>query len=212
MTDFMRYAFIDESGTVGVPGGTHFLVVALINADNPREIEMPVRRAYKKYGRSLKHGEIKASEFEEKANFKLLEEISKQNISIFSTIVNQQLILKPPKKMEDIYRKAVSNTIYQLVERFPRINIFLDQRYTNKHHRFELETTIRETIQDLPQKIVLIQQEDSLKRKELQAADAVAWALFQKYEHKNSSFYNLISSKVEKEEILIIKDWTKLNK
>lgn len=212
MTDFMYYAFIDESGTVGVLGGTHFLVVALINADNPREIEMPVRRAYKKYGRSLKHGEIKASEFEQKAIFRLLEEISKQNISIFSTIVNQQVIVKPPDKMEDIYRKAVSNTIYRLVESFPRINIFLDQRYTNKHHRFELETTIREAIQDLPQKIVLIQQEDSLKRKELQAADAVAWAFFQKYEHNNADFYNLITSKIKSEEILIIKDWTKLKK
>ena len=98
----MHYAFIDESGTVGVPGGTNFFVVALINADHPREIEMPVRRAYKK--------------------------------------------------------------------------------------------------------------ENSLKRKELQAADAVAWAFFQKYEHNNTDFYNRITSKIKSEEVLIIKDWTKLNK
>ena len=210
MTDFMHYAFIDESGTVGVPGGTHFLVVALVNAEHPREIEMPVRRVYKKYGRSLKHGEIKASEFEEKAIYRLLEEISKQNISIFSTIVDQSIIRIPPKEMEDIYRKAVAKTIYHLVEQYPRVNICLDRRYTNKNHRFKLEIEIRRTIQDLPQKIVLIQQEDSVKRKELQAADAVAWAFFQKYENKITDFYDLISSKIEKEEVFEPKNWKKL--
>ncbi len=210
MTDFMHYAFIDESGTVGVPGGTHFLVVALINAHHPREIEMPVRRAYKKYGRSLKHGEIKASEFEEKAIFRLLKEISKQNISIFSTIVDQRIIKIPPKKMEDIYRKSIAKTIYHLVEQYPQITVCLDRRYTNKSHRLELEIEIRKKIQDLPGKIVLIQQEDSVKRKELQAADAVAWAFFQKYEHKITTFYDLISSKIEKEEVLEIKNWIKL--
>jgi len=205
----MHYAFIDESGTVGIPDGTHFLVVAILNAGQPRGIEMPVRRALKKYGPSLSHGEIKAADFEEKAVARLLAAIAKQDVSILTTIVDQSVIIKPPKEMEEIYRFAVAKTVYQLVERCPWVNICLDRRYTNERHRFELETKIREAIQDLPQKVVLIRQENSLSRKELQAVDAVAWAVFQKYERGNNEFYNIISARVVYEEVICEKDWTK---
>ncbi|GAP13551.1 hypothetical protein LARV_01306 [Longilinea arvoryzae] len=209
MPDLMHFAFIDESGTVGIPGGTHFLVVALLSTGQPREIELPIRHAMKKYGPSLSRGEIKAANFEEKAITRLLTEIAKENVSIFATIVDQSVIVKPPAEMEEIYRRAVSKTVYKLVEQCPRVNICLDRRYTNERHRFELESKIRESIQDLPQKVVMIQQENSISRKELQAVDAVAWAFFQKYERDNASFYELISSKIIAEEIIQERDWTK---
>ena len=209
MPDLMHFAFIDESGTVGIPGGTHFLVVALLSTGQPREIELPIRHALKKYGPSLSRGEIKAANFEEKAIARLLTEIAKEDVSIFATIVDQSVIVKPPGEMEDIYRRAVSKTVYKLVEQCPRVNICLDRRYTNERHRFELESKIRESIQDLPQKVVMIQQENSISRKELQAVDAVAWAFFQKYERDGDSFYELISSRVISEEIIQERDWTK---
>jgi hypothetical protein len=208
MTDLMHYAFIDESGTVGVPAGTHFLVIAVMSADRPREIELPVRRALKKFGRSLSRGEIKAADFEEAAIAQFLKEIVKEDVSILATIVDQSFIQTPPKEMEEIYRKTVARTIYRLVERWQRINVCLDQRYTNKHQRFALEERIRETIQDLPQKIVLIRQENSVNRKELQAADAVSWAFFQKYERGDCRFYDIIASKVILEEVIMEKDWS----
>ncbi len=209
MPDLMHFAFIDESGTVGIPGGTHFLVVALLSTGQPREIELPIRHALKKYGPSLSRGEIKAANFEEKAITRLLTEIAKEDVSIFATIVDQSVIIKPPGEMEDIYRRAVSKTVYKLVEQCPRVNICLDRRYTNERHRFELESKIRESIQDLPQKVVMIQQENSISWKELQEVDAVAWAFFQKYERDNASFYELISSKIIAEEIIQERDWTK---
>jgi hypothetical protein len=111
--------------------------------------------------------------------------------------------------MEVIYRQAVAKTVYKLVECYPRVNICLDRRYTNERHRFELESQIRESIQNLPQKVVLIRQENSTNRKELQAVDAIAWALFQKYERDNASFYDIISSRMVAEEIIREKDWSK---
>jgi hypothetical protein len=61
MTDSMHYAFIDESGTVGAETGTHFLVIAAICGNRARDIEIPVRRAQKKFGTSLASGEMKKS-------------------------------------------------------------------------------------------------------------------------------------------------------
>ena len=87
---------------------------------------------------------------------------------------------------------SVAHTIYRLVERWPRINVCLDQRYTNKQQRFTLEEQIREAIQDLPQKIVLVRQENSIHRKELQAVDAIAWAISKSMSEKIPDF--MISS------------------
>jgi len=183
-------------------------VVAALSASQPREIELPVRRALKKFGRSLSRGEIKAADFEESAIDRFLKEIVKQDVSILATIVDQNNIKNLPKEMEEIYRKTVARTIYRLVERWPRINVCLDQRYTNKRQRFDLEERIRETIQDLPQKIVLIRQENSVNRKELQAVDAVCWAFFQKYERGGHRFYDIIAPKVILEEVIMEKDWS----
>lgn len=209
MTDLMHYAFIDESGTVGAPGRTHYLVVAVLIAGRARDVEMPVRRALKKFGRSLRRGEIKAANFEESAIARFLREIAKVDVSILATIVNQSVIQRPPCEMEEIYRRAVAQTVYRLVERYPRIDICLDKRYTNQRHRFALEKHIRESIQDLPQKIVLIRQEDSVRCKELQAVDAVAWAMFQKYERGKDQFYEIISPRIMLEEFIEDEDWTK---
>ena len=63
-------------------------------------------------------------------------------------------------------------------------------------------------IQYLPQKII-ITQEISTKRKELQAADAVSWAIYQKYDHNDVRFYKIISSKIVSEVLIQEKDWLK---
>ncbi|NCP16568.1 DUF3800 domain-containing protein [bacterium] len=208
----MRYAFVDESGTVGASSGSHFLVVAVLSASQPREVELPVRRALKKYGPSLTSGEIKAADFQEPAILRLLQAIAREEIAIIAVVVDQHAILRPPKKAESIYRQAVARAVYHLVERFPRVEICLDRRYTNARMRFLLEKRIRQVIEDLPQKIVLISQEESSSRKGLQAADAVAWAFFQKCERGDSRFYDAISSRVIAEEVVIEKDWSGYDK
>ena len=208
MPDSTFYAFLDESGTIGWPGGTHFLVVALVETNQPLKLEMPVRRALKKYGLNLKVGEVKAANFEEKAITRLLEEIAREDILIFTTVVDQSIVDIPDNEKENIYRQAVADTIYRLVKNYPYMNICLDRRYTNERHRSKLETQIRERIQYLPQKII-ITQEISTKRKELQAADAVSWAIYQKYEHNDVRFYKIISSKIVSEVLIQEKDWLK---
>lgn len=207
MTDFMHYAFIDESGTVGVESGTHFLVIAVVCGDNIRNIELPVQRALKKYGTSLSSGEMKANSSREAVILRLLEDLIQEDIQIIAVSVNQKLIKNTPKDNEDIYRKAVSRAIYHLVKRWPRIQICLDRRYTNNRLRFNLEKHVREEISELPQKIVLIQQLNSQSNKGLQAADFIAWSFFQKYENNDARFVEILAEKILIEEVILEKDW-----
>lgn len=203
----LYYSFIDESGTVGVPNGTHFLVVAVLTSTQPRELELPVRRALKKFGRSLTQGEMKATHASEKVNLKMLEMIAERDVNIVAVIVDQDVITNPPDDQEEIYRDAVTRAIRILVERYPKVHICLDRRYTHAPLRDELERHIRENLFDLARQAVLIRQESSHLRKELQSVDTVAWAFFQKYERNDSRFYDVFASKVIAEELIERKNW-----
>ena len=209
MTDLMHYAFMDESGTVGTQTGTHFLIIGVICGSQARDIEIPVQRAQKKFGTSLASGEMKANSSREAVILRLLGELVKEDIEIVAVVIDQKAVVRPPEDGEDIYRKAVSRTVYHLVERWPRIQICLDQRYTNNQLRFELEKRIREEIVDLPQKVVLIRQLNSQAQRGLQAADFIAWAFFQKYERGDCRFVDLLASKIVREELIAQKKWPK---
>jgi hypothetical protein len=201
------YAFLDESGTVGASKGTHFLVVAVLAAENPRDLELPVRRALKKQERGLIKSELKAAHNSEKANFRLLEAIAKHDVGIVAVIVDQQAILRPPEDPEEIYRQAAARAVRLLVEHCPKVEICLDKRYTHKPLRYELERRIREDLVDIFPQMVLLRQESSQERKELQAVDVVAWAFFQKYERGNPRFYEVIAPRVLAEEVIARENW-----
>lgn len=94
-----------------------------------------------------------------------------------------------------------------VVKKYPKVEIVLDRRYTKKHLRLLLEISIREEISNIPRQIVVIRQEDSISIKKLQAVDFIAWALYQKYEHNNVSFYEIISSLIIEEEIVSKQSW-----
>ena len=203
----MHYAFMDESGTAGTETGTHFLVIAVICGNQARDIEIPVQRAQKKFGTSLASGEMKANTSREAVILRLLGELVKEDIQIVAVVVDQKAVVRSPRDGEEIYRQAVSRTVYHLVERWPRIQICLDQRYTNDKLRFELERRIREEIVDLPQKVVLIRQLNSQSQRGLQAADFIAWAFFQKYERSDNRFVDVLASRIVQEELIMKKAW-----
>jgi hypothetical protein len=203
----LHYAFVDESGTAAPFSGSHFLVVALLSAQKPRSINLHVRRAHKKYGTSLASGEMKADSSREEVVGELLRAIASEPIAVVVVIVDKQGIVRPPGDTEDIYRQAVARAAWHAVSRWPRIDLCLDKRYTTKRLRYRLEMEIRERIADLYQEVVIIRQEDSIGHKELQAADYVAWALFQKHEHGDDRFYQLIASRVIVEEVLHYPLW-----
>jgi hypothetical protein len=155
----------------------------------------------------LGRGELKASKMEKPATLRLLKEIAKQDISIVGEIVDQQAILNPPIDDEEIYTTAVTCAVYRMVEKYPSAHITIDSRYTKNSLRDKLEQAIREGIRDLQHRVVIIRQESSLRFKELQAIDAIVWAFFQKYEHGDSRFYEIIANKIAVEELISEKDW-----
>jgi len=204
----MRYGFLDESGNVDPFSGTRFLVVTVLSTLAPRSIELHVKRARKSLGKKPAPSEMKASTSEPRIVERLLKAIAQESVEIVAVVVDKQNILRPPGDPEDIYRMAVTKAIRHCVERWPRSTFYLDKRYTKTvlgYH--QLEEAIREGLVGAPQEVVLIRQEDSLVRKELQAVDHVAWAFFQKCERDDDRFYEVIEDKVLVEELVKRELW-----
>ena len=207
MSKDYNYSFVDESGTSSPFSGSHFFVVALLNTRNPRKVELHVRRLHKRFGTRLKSGEMKADASSEKVIRRFLSTIAKEQVEIIAIIIDKRRILRPPKSNDAIYREAVSLAVSHAVQRWQRVEIFLDKRYTSKRLRKSLEKEIREKISDFPQQVVIIHQEDSIGRKEIQAADFISWAFFQRYERGNNEFYDIISGNVIEEKVVRRKLW-----
>ena len=203
----LHHVFIDESGTVAINTESHFLAIALISTTQPRTIELLVRKAHKKFGTSLASGEMKADASTEQTIERFLRKLAAEPVIIMAVVVNKTRITRPPEDLEDIYRTAVGWLVRHAVAKWPRMEIILDKRYTSKKLRYLLEASIREQIADLPQEVILVHQEDSQARKELQATDYVAWAFYQKYEHGDSRFYDLIAERVLVEDLVERRLW-----
>lgn len=207
MESSLRYAFIDESGTTGVSKGTRFLVIAVLVTENPRELELAVRRTLKKVGCNTATGELKAVQASEKVLFHLLGSLVRQNVNIFTVIVDQQAITREPADTEEIYRQAVAHAIRLAAGYFPQMAVCLDKRYTHEPLRYELERRIRQFLVEVAYQMVLVRHESSQERKELQAVDAVAWAFFQKYERGDGRFYEVLAPRVLVETVLSRLNW-----
>ena len=212
MEPALQFAFIDESGNIASSRQNHILVVAALGMDNSRSIARIIRKTQKKYGSSLASGELKAKKSDDALTESLLTALVQEKIEIFSVIIDRRVIEHLPEDPEDVYRWAVARLVVKLVKAHPNIEIVLDRRYTKENLRYLLEKKIREAISGLPQRYVMIRQEDSMLTKELQAVDFIAWAFFQKYERGNTKFHDWIAARIIEEELVTKQAWQKQKK
>jgi len=158
---------------VALFSGSRRLVVAVLLTTTPRPIELHVKRARKTLGRRARPDELKATQVETAVTKRLLQAIMDENIEIVVVVVDKEVILRPPVDPEDMYREAVARAVRCCVERHSRLELWLDKRYTKAALRHLLEKTIRERMVGISGQMVLLHQEDSRRRRGLQAVDHV---------------------------------------
>jgi hypothetical protein len=197
MTEPLRYAFLDECGGVAVFAPTEpFLVVVALVVATPRSLELPIKRAFNRFGSSSATGEMKAARSSDKTIRWVLESIAQEDVSVVIVALDKRGIVKPPKDPESLYRRAVSHCVRECVERWRHLQVTLDKRYTHQYLRQKLEWHIRDALTDVPNQTVVIRQEDSRTVKQLQAADFVAWAAGQKYVCENDAYCQIVQGKI----------------
>jgi hypothetical protein len=196
----MPTGYVDESGTPSPASGGQFFTVALLLVQTPRHIGTLVRRIRRSLHRRAAISELKAAHSHPKVIYRLLNGLAAVECEIYITVVDKQSIA--PQQSEAMYRAAVANVVHRCVERHPRVNLYLDRRYSNRTQQARLEQTIREAIAQVPMQVVLIEQLDSQAVPGLQAVDFVAWAFEQKHATGDDSAARIVAGRVVVEEML----------
>lgn len=196
------HAVIDEAGDTG--RGRHsssLLVVAGVVCSRLENLERVVLQTRKGFDKKLRQiPELKASHTPAKVVSKLLQGVSALDVEIYAVVIDKRLG-RPPVDPEEWYRDGLLACVGEIAKQHRRLNVLVDQRYTNKHRREKL-------IQFIEAKtsvsFLSLNEANSHDEKALQVADAVAWSIFQKHTWETDEFYRIIEAKV-KSEIIVTK-------
>ena len=131
----MYYGYLDESGDIALFSVSRYLVVAALLTQDPRPIELHIKRARAALGRKAKPDEFHAATPEKRVLERLLKAIVDEDIEISAVILDKATILKAPPDPEQLYREIVMQVVRDCVERHPRLEIWFDKRYTNKRKK-----------------------------------------------------------------------------
>lgn len=171
----IKTVFVDESGS---PSATHpspHLVVAALVIDEPRAIELHVRRARRALHQRVSSSELKASNADARVIRRMLTAIGGEACEIYAIVVEKSAFAG--RNAEEAYRETMAETIALVAAQHPRLRVVIDRRYTNPRQQLALEATIRDALAQIPEQLVLIRQADSAETSGLQAVDFIAWAI-----------------------------------
>lgn len=195
-----RYVFIDETGDLGEAGSRHFIITAIWTDDTymfDRLIKNMRRHKFKK--ELHKAQEIKAN----KSSKELIEYILNKFSEMNGTHA-QSIILEKEKNYSDYLKKDKHKLYNYVCGHLGTINI--DSK--NLIIRIDRSKGKQMLIDDFNQYLDKKFKENKWNRKVsiyhsysqswsgIQIADVVSWAVFQKYEYGNESFFKIIEKKV----------------
>ena len=196
----MKFGFGDEAGdTGGAHGSSNYLVVGIVLTDDPQHLRRIIPRVRKGLNKKLKQvPEFKAYHTPRAVLTRLLRKVDEQDVEIIVVVwrKTETTRLADP---EDGYRRLCALAVRRCLERHSRLSLVLDKRYTNPKLRDLLAAAILDDIE--PQAALVLQQHESHDEQALQVADAVTWAIFQKYERGDETLYNIFREKVVFEEV-----------
>jgi hypothetical protein len=191
----MAQAFVDESGRFVDPNDT-VVVIAVVGLAEPirlRRLIAQVRRSLPKkakYRKERRLSEIKFQNVSQSTRVKLLRELASENVKIAVLVVE-----KGGKSIEDTptnYARLLREILPKCVKAIPDLDaIVLDHHF---HSRAEEEfTALLRTF--LPHS-VRIQHADSLQDSRVDLADFVAGAVNQYERLRDSTYIELVRSRI----------------
>jgi hypothetical protein len=191
--------YIDESGDLGVKeGSSKYLILAALMVDNPKDLDRIIKNMRRnKFKKELKKAnEIKA----DKSSYEIIVHMLKKLNEIKNTKVFYIVLEK--KKLFSDYLKNDRHKLYNYVAGKLARNIILNNVDIEiKIDRSKGKQLLQEDFNEYFEKN-LREESDIIKCKiehsyshcwaGLQFADILAWACFQKFEHKNGDYVDLI--------------------
>jgi hypothetical protein len=127
----------------------------------------------------------------------MLIDLANKEVEIFVVVIDKRETADYTGDREELYNASMARLIQRVLEYHRDIELTIHRRHGRLDFRKRLEQAILEKAQVIPQaQIHVIQQLEARTCQELQIADAVAWAIFQKYSRGDAGLYKIIKGKI----------------
>jgi len=199
-----RYMYIDESGDLGNKKGcSSYLVLAALLIDNPKDLDRIIKNMRRnKFKKELrKAAEIRANSSSSEVRNYILKKLNDiKNAKVFYIVLEKKKLFSEYLKDDKhklynyVAGKLAKNIILNNIDIEIKIDKSKGKQLLQQDFNIYFEKNLREKSDIIKCKI-----EHSYSHcwSGLQFADILAWACFQKFEHNNSKYIDLI--KIEQE-------------
>jgi uncharacterized protein DUF3800 len=207
------HVFVDESGDLGfTKKATKFFVVAYLECESPLRLQTELKRILKQLHQKEKYpllrNELKFSRMDSYCRKYVLEKIAKFDVSLGVVVMDKTCVNSNLRKGPAVLYNwcvvhnimlsllpniAAGNKVHMIFDkslptwRINEFNVYVE----NKASYLLYEKGTAFSSDDISSEHVSSELEPCL-----QAADAVAGAYFQKYEHQNDEYIKIIEEKV----------------
>jgi hypothetical protein len=197
----MKYIFLDESGDLGFSErSSKYLVITLLvcNFNEEQSISRIVKKTRQKIlKKKLKNSpEIKWNNSNNIIKNKILNQISKNSLEIFSIILEKVKVYENLQKEKNkLYNYLCRLILSECSLNENRIELIVDRSKGKRALRDDFDNYIQKekSFEHCNLKII---HANSKNNGSLQALDFASGAIFNKYEYGNNKFYNLIKEKI----------------
>ena len=199
----MKYVFLDESGELGFKdSSSKYFIIALLSCDEGEIYDL--RRIMKKVRAKIikkkmkKYPELKGNNSTDKIREEVLKRFAKTQAEIFVIILEKSKVYEYLKNKKDKLYNYLSNLILNECSlEDSHICLVVDKSKTNRSLREDFDNYIRNNLSQKNNNCnLIIKHENSQIEGCLQVLDFISWSIFRNYEHKDSSFMNLIKDKI----------------
>jgi hypothetical protein len=207
----MAYIFLDESGDLGFnKRSSKWFLFTMVIIDDHRKLERITKKVWKSLRKKHKHiGELHASKEKDVTRYKLLKQVAgTTDIKIMSLILDKKKVYLDLEHQKHYLYTLTANMLLeklhtnQIADSTDVINIIIDRKDTKKMLRENFINDLTGNFRKKYDGEFKISLEGSHENKSLQVADFISWALFQKYEHGNYEFYEIIKNNIVEEFLL----------
>ena len=193
-----KYMYIDESGDLGM-NGSKYLVLSALLVDNPLDLDRIIKNMRRnKFRKQLKKAhEIKANKSSDEIRRYMLDKLNEvKNATIFYIVLEKKKIFSAFLKnnTDKLYNYVAGKLGRYIILENIDVEIRIDKSKGKQLLRDDFDRYFLRNLKENSRcGKITISHSYSHSWSGIQFADILAWACFQKFEHNNSEYIDLIN-------------------
>ncbi len=208
----MVYIFLDESGDLGFDFSkaktSRYFLVTMLSTQHKRSIENIIKKIFKSLPEKVRKshsGVFHCVKEKDETRKKLFELFAATPDKVYSIIVDKRKIHAKLKDEKHILYNLITNVLLdrilsgKYVQDSETVILTASKRETNKNLNENFKTFLENQTAENHTISLQIEIKTPEQEKALQLADALNWAVFQKYENGNNEFYEIFRENIHDE-------------